>query len=203
MTSRALPFAAKVKHETAKGDTAPEYAKDYRERAKAEQDRRKLATCVDFYSVVCFKTDDELKRFKDSVLSSTLSWGGGGVYYKGEDFAEALERAGFGRTAKRSVPKKPVTYRPSLPNPCAENETKYTGVMEHDIYLDFMAIYKAFIEWPAVEPVRHVFDSPHWLCAVFKSGDDLRDFIASHGLSRYTDGVRNLDGSAMLKRICI
>lgn len=59
-----VPGARKAEQTAEKREKAEEnlteHETSYRDRAKQETERRKLATCTDFYSIVCFKTEDEL-----------------------------------------------------------------------------------------------------------------------------------------------
>ena len=160
---------------------------EYRERARAERERRKLATDSDYYSVLCFKNAAD----RDSFLSAV---GMDGPYLPGEALCDALA----GRLPERNRRTPPRKYggseRPADPYAGVE----YTGNLSADCVAEAMALLAAFKARRDREEYRNPYDSPYWACAVFRSMDEMHSkWLDRFGLWRLGDIY--LDGSALLR----
>ncbi len=177
------------KRKTAKIDPAKltKEQLEYRERAKAEQERRKLATDSDYYSVICFKTAEERARFLRAV-------GMEGPYLRGEELCDAL--SGKLPERNRRTPPRKYSGGPLPADPYAAVD--YTGDLEADCVAEAMAMLAAFKARRDEPEYRNPYDSPYWACAVFRSMDEMHTkWLDRFGLWRLGDIY--LDGSALLR----
>ena len=164
----------------------------YRDRAKAEQHRRKLATDASTFTCFCFRSRAELERF---VTVSALNLVDG-RYTFDEDFRAALDRAGFEppKMAYRQ-PMRPSVER--MANPCADVEM--TGDPEKDIEAQFMALFDAMQRRDYADVCKHPLDSPYYVCVIFLAVEDRDSLLRRYGFTKW--GFQYVDGSAAFKRI--
>lgn len=160
---------------------------EYRERAKAERERRKLATDSDYYSVICFKAAADRAAFLAEV-------GMEGPYLPGEALCEALA----GRLPERNRRTPPRKYGGGALPPDPYAAVEYTGDLSADCVAEAMALLAAFKARRDEPEYRNPYDSPYWVCAVFRSMDDMHSkWLDRFGLWRLGDIY--LDGSALLR----
>lgn len=164
----------------------------YRERAKAEQKRRDLATDASTFTCFCFRSRAELERFVSVSALNLVN----GRYTFDEDFRAALDRAGF--EAPKMAYRQPM--RPSverMANPCAGVEM--TGDPERDIESQFMALFCAMRDRKDREEYQHPLDSPYYVCVIFRSMADRDSMLRRYGFTKW--GFQYVDGSAAFKKI--
>lgn len=156
----------------------------YHDRAKAEQERFKLATDTEFWVCVCFKSGEELNAFKDR-------FGIAGTFIKGAEFRKLT---GSAKPEKRKQGFPASTKGEKLGyDPLASVE--YTHNLEADCLAECLALYEALKG--AKGSYKHSSDSDHWLTAVFESREDKEAYLSDWNLWKYGD--KYLDGSAWLK----
>lgn len=164
----------------------------YRDRARAEGDRRKLATDADYSSCLCFRTADERERFVDLLGLDLVK----GRYIFAEEFRAALERAGVapyeGRLQKLRVPR-----CERVPNPVESVE--WTGDPETYTMAQFFAIRDAFLAREDKESYSSPYDSPYWVCVIARCREDRDRLLRDYGWLRYGAGF--VSGSAVLRSI--
>lgn len=184
--------AKKARKEQAEQQELTEGETSYRDRAKAEQHRRKLATDASTFTCFCFASREELGRFLSASWLKLVD----GRYTFEEDFRAALDRAGF--EAPKMAYRQPM--RPSverMANPCADVEM--TGDPERDIEAQFMALFDAMQRREDADVYKHPLDSPYYVCVIFRSVEDRDNLLREFGFTKW--GFQYVDGSAAFKRI--
>lgn len=155
----------------------------YHDRAKADQDRYKLAVDTEFWVCVCFTDLKKMESFAKRI-------GAKGVFGFGDDARLALGKP-TGKP-KRVFSAKPQKGEP-VENPLAG--LKYSGNLEEDSLMEADAILAAFGR-AADRPVSCVWDSPHHITIIFRDRADCESFISEYGLSKYGD--KYMDGDRMV-----
>ena len=155
---------------------------DYQQRNKQEQDRFKLATCSNFFSTVCFNTENENKEFQKKL-------GAEQTYYPICEFEEV-----FGEFKKHNrdwKTKEKITKAnfEKWDDPSTFEETCIND-LKHLLFL---------FEKAKENEIKYVLDSPFFIVIIAKDDDDMQKFLTENKLFRYGD--RFLDGSAWLKDI--
>ena len=179
--NKGFDFSPKSKQKT--GRKAKEPTTDYQERSKKEQDRRKLATCTEYFSRVMFKTEQELQEFQQLL-------GAVKCFYSCKEIEEVV--ATF-PVHKRDWKIKATTEVQEVP--MWEEESTLEATCATDL--------KKFIELAEIADQatssKSIFNSPHFLVFVAKDNEDMQEFLTRHKLFRYGD--KYLDGSQWLADI--
>lgn len=155
----------------------------YHDRAKADQDRYRLAVDTEFWICVCFADERNMRSFGDSIEAS-------GGFAFGD-----VARAALGKPTGK--PKKvfsaPAPHGGRVANPL--KGMRYTGDLEADSLSESDAILDAFAVAEG-RPVSDVFDSPHHITIIFRDREDCAAFISEYGLSKFGD--KYMDGDRMI-----
>lgn len=178
------------------GDPEPEELteeeKGYRERAKRENDRRKMATDGSTFTCFCFCDTEDRDSFVSMLGLEPIE----GRYVFVEDMEEAFDRVGYTRPKMAYRQPMRIASEP-VANPCCDLEM--TGDPERDIEAQFMAMFHAFQARENRERYKCALDSPYWVAVIFRSADDRDTFVREWGFIRY--GFQYVDGSKILKDI--
>lgn len=156
---------------------------DYQQRNKQEQDRRKLATCAEYFSRVTFSTEDELKEFQNLLGESKQ-------FYVCCDIEETV--AGFSQQ-KRDWRVK-VTTDIQKVDFWDEEPT-----FEETCKTDLKGFMKLAEEADKVTSSKNVYNSPYFFVLIAKDDADMQRFLTEHKLFRYGD--KFLNGSQWLQDI--
>lgn len=189
---RAAGSKAAKRTRQGSGTTAHQEAAEYRERARQEEERRKLATDASIFSCICFSTKAKL----DSAVSSLGIELECGKYTYEDVIRPALVSKGFSDSMK-SASNRPVYSEETFPNPLDGIER--TGDTELDIAQQFLALYDAFLGRKDKGSYKSAIDSPYWLCVIFRSCEDRNRFLDDFGFSRF--GIAYVDGDKALRSI--
>lgn len=179
--NKGFDFSPQSKQKT--GKKAKEPTTDYQERNKQEQDRRKLATCTEYFSRVMFKTEQELKAFQELL-------GAQKQFYSCKEIEEIV--ATF-PTHKRDWKVKATTEVQEVPMSEEQSTFEETCVADLEQFIELAEIADQATE------SNNIFNSPHFLIFVAKDNEDMQAFLTRHKLFRYGD--KYLDGSQWMADI--
>ena len=174
-------FSTKPKITGKKKSAEPET--DYQKRNKQEQDRRKLATCSNYFTTVCFKSENELKEFQKLLGSEKL-------FYPCCEIEEIISK--FKRQSRDWKIK--ITTEIDKIDWWQEQAT-----FEATCKKDLEETAKILKQRDKESNYRDVYNSRFSFVLVAKDDDDLTDFLTRHKLFRY--GERRLNGSKWLADI--
>ena len=169
---------------------APEPLSDenqaYHDRAKADQDRYRLAVDTEFWICACFTDEKNMKSFGERI-------GASGEFAYGD-----IARNSLGKPTgkQKKVFSAPAPHGGKVTNPL--KGMKYTGDLEADSLSEADAILSAFSVAEG-RPASNVFDSPHHITIIFRDREDCVAFIAEYGLSKYGD--KYMDGDRMVAEL--
>lgn len=165
----------------------------FRERARVEDERFRLATDTEYWVAFCFRTPADTAHFRHALgLPDTGHVPGEALNPAvGERPARtpaertramlAARSAGTG-TAERLTSK-------TRPDPLAD--AAYDGTLAGDAAAELDALHAAFTAPPDPDP-SFILDSPHWLAVYWPSREDKETFLADTGLDvlgdKYLDG---------------
>ena len=174
-------FSTKPKTTGKKKSVEPET--DYQKRNKQEQDRRKLATCANFSTQVCFNSENDMKEFQNLL-------GAEKQFYACCNIEEIV--SGF-KEQKRDWKVKITTDAQNIE--WWDEKPKFEDTCKNDL--------KVFMEMAETADkateFKNVYNSPYYFVLVAKDDNDLTDFLTRHKLFRY--GERRLNGSKWLADI--
>lgn len=168
----------------------------FRDRARREDERFRLATDSEFWIAFCFRDPEDPARFCRAVsitpdgryVSGPRLAGAAGktTIQNARDRAKALLTArALGDTGESVTDR--LTASP-LPDPLAGLTGE--GGFQRECLEELLALYAAF-HAPNPAPTS-VLDSPHWLAVVFPSREAKEKFLADTGLDilgdKYLDG---------------
>lgn len=156
---------------------------DYQQRNKQEQDRRKIATCSNYFTTVCFKAEAELRTFQKLLGSQS-------EFYACCNIESIV--ANF-PTAKRDW-KTRVTTSTAKISLWNEKET-----FEQTCKNDLQEFMKLANQVDKTKDCKNVYNSPFYFVLVAKDDGDMQNFLTKHKLFRYGD--RYLNGSKWLNDI--
>ena len=173
-------FSAKTAKSTKK---KKEPATDYQQRNKQEQDRRKLATCAEYFSRVMFSTEKELKDFQ-KILGAEKQ------FYACCEIEETV--ASFPEQ-KRDWKVKATTDIQEIGMWDEESSFEETCKTDLRKFLQFAE------EADKTKESKNVYNSPYYFVLVAKDNEDMQRFLTEHKMFRYGD--KYLNGSQWLKDI--
>lgn len=156
---------------------------DYQQRNKQEQDRRKLATCSNFSSIVCFENEKDL-------INMQKEFGELKKFYPCCEIENVV--ANF-PTQKRDWRTK-VTSDFDKINWWDEEDT-----FEKTCKTDLKEFMKLAEQADKKKSSKNVYNSPYYFVLVAKDDEDMQNFLTEHKLFRYGD--RFLNGSQWLQDI--
>lgn len=172
-------FSAKP---TKKAKQSKEPTTDYQQRNKQEQDRFKLATCSNFFSTVCFNTEEEKKEFQKRLGSER-------TYYAICEFEEVF--GSFKKHSRDWKTKERITK--------ADFEKWEDPATFEDVCINDLKHLFTLFEEAKNKEIKYVLDSPFFIALVAKDDEDMQKFLTQYKLFRYGD--RFLDGSSWLRDI--
>lgn len=159
----------------------------YRQRAKQETDRFKLATDADFWFSVCFKTKKDEEEFRKKLKLEEKR------YFSGVEFAEKTKHL---ENTKKGFPAK-IGSHPAKKDPLASVD--YTENLETDCFLEAAALLEAFRSVKPKEEYKDATDSAYWIAVYFKSQTDKDKYLEDHCLLKYGD--KYINGTAWLSKL--
>ena len=174
-------FSTKPKTAGKKKSAEPET--DYQKRNKQEQDRRKLATCADYNSIVTFKSEQDLKDMQKQLGVEKL-------------FYAICEIEGI----VENFPKQKRDWK--IKTTCDSQDVEYWGekeTFEETCKNDLNNFLKLAEIADKTTEVKNVYNSPYYFVIIGKDDNDMQRFLTEHKLFRYGD--RFLDGSKWLADI--
>lgn len=174
------------KREKQNNSPATQEQKEYRQRAKADTDRYKLAVDADFHSVFCFSTAEKRDEF-------ALFSGADGEYFAfGDVLADKLK----GKKIKAMGMKQPKGYASQDPF----YDIPYEQLtLEEACFAEADALLEAFEQREKPKSYKCVYDSRFYVCVIFKSRDHRSHFLRASGIVAFGDNY--IDGDEVLKRI--
>lgn len=162
----------------ARGKAASDSA--YRDRAKADVKRYKLAVDSGYWACFCFSTQSARDQFADAV-------GADGEFA----FGDQLERVSIKpQAARRGFAPKSVRMDRTAPDPM-DYLGDSDGTVNGDALAMADALMDAFKECSGRES-RCIYNSPYHVTVIFPSRDKKDTFSAEYGISRY--GYDYFDG---------
>lgn len=178
--NKGFDFSPQSKQKT--GKKAKEPTTDYQERNKKEQDRFKLATCSNFFSIVCFNTEEEKQKFQKLL-------GAEKQFYSCLEIEEVV--ATF-PTHKRDWKVKEKITKADFER--WEDPPTFEEICQNDLehLLTLFDLAKS-------KKAGYVLDSPYFFVLIAKDDEDMQRFLTNNKLFRYGD--RFLDGSSWLADI--
>lgn len=163
--------------------------KEMAERIKREAERFTDATDSEYWTCLCFRTDEERSRFVRITGIPDRK------FVTGEEMRDHL--APFKpETVKRGFPRTPRSTV-KTPNPLAGVD--YNQSLEKSSYDEAMALKAALMSARAPRPLGEVTDTDVWICTVFKNRKDSEDFLTAWNLHKHGD--KYLDASSWLKEL--
>lgn len=173
-------FSAKP---TKKAKQSKEPTTDYQQRNKQEQDRRKLATCSNYFTTVCFKTQREKQDFQQ-LLGSVKE------FYSCKEIEDVISKFS---EQKRDWKIKVSTEIENI------NWWQEQATFEDTCRKDLEETFKLLQNKDKESNYQNIFNSCYYVVLIARDDKDLIDFLTNYKLFRY--GERRLDGSKWLADI--
>ena len=162
----------------ARGKAASDSA--YRDRAKADVKRYKLAVDSGYWACFCFSTQSARDRFADAV-------GADGEFAFGDQLESVSTKP---ESPRRGFAPKSVRMDRTAPDPM-DYLSESDGTVNGDALAMADALMDAFRECSGRES-RCIYNSPYHVTVIFPSRDKKDAFAAEYGISRY--GYDYFDG---------
>lgn len=176
---------AKKSQKPASSEPVSKEEAEYRERAKNDVDRYKLAVDTEFWCALCFASEEERDRARRFLGADDDG------FAFGDRVREVLaQRVDTG--LRRMISPKRVSGR-RVKNPLASVE--YTGDPERDCFAEADAILAALLDADGAGFVGKIYDSPWYVPVIFRDRGQLDSFLRDFGLLKYGDVY--LDGSRL------
>ena len=160
------------------------------QRLAQEDARYKNAVDSEFWSCLCFKTEQDKADFvqKTGVPDRT--------YILGDELREATEK--FRPTTKRrGFSRKPVSMVPT--SSPFENVDYSKNDLEQECIDEAMALLDAFLNVKMPEPCYEATDSSIWICVVFPNREEAERYLDDFNLRKHGD--KYIDASAWLAEL--
>lgn len=185
----------KAKAKASVENVAPDAAAEaYRQRAKAEEQRRTHATDSEFWVCICYPTVESLGKWRQAT-----GFGVDHQIYKAADVFDGLEpfrpskRNPFGGMSfNGGFQKATVT-----PDPLADVE--YTGDLQVDCLREFEVLHAAFMAAAMPVPLVEPTDSDIYIVIAFPDRQAKEAWLGDYGLKKLGD--KYLDGAAIMRQL--